>query len=99
MAKKKIEIPEELQNPVQVEDFLDLHGFFPEQIAEVVQEFIAYAVEKQYASVTITHGKGKSRLKWEVHQVLKDIPAVLRFSDATPELGGWGRTVVQLQVD
>ncbi|KAA3659378.1 MAG: DNA mismatch repair protein MutS [Calditrichaeota bacterium] len=98
MAKKKIEIPEELQNPVQVEDFLDLHGFFPEQVADVVQEFIAYAVEKKYTSVTIAHGKGKSRLKWEVHQTLKKNLAVLKYYDAAPGQGGWGRTEVELQI-
>ncbi|KAA3620436.1 MAG: DNA mismatch repair protein MutS [Calditrichaeota bacterium] len=99
MRKKKTEIPEELRNPVQVEDFLDLHGFFPEQIAEVVQEFINYAVEKKYPKVTIVHGKGKSKLKWEVHRILREMPAVLHFSDAAPQAGGWGRTVVDLKLE
>ncbi len=96
---KKNQIPTELQNPVQVEDFLDLHGFFPEQIAEIVQEFISYAVEQKYKRVTIAHGKGKSRLKWEVHQVLKEQPSVLHFQDASSQQGGWGRTVVELKIE
>jgi dsDNA-specific endonuclease/ATPase MutS2 len=45
----------------------------------------------------VVHGKGKSRLKWEVHQALKANPHVESFGDAPPESGGWGATVVVLK--
>lgn len=99
MHRKNHEIPPELQSPVRVEKFLDLHGFFPEQVAEVVNEFINYAVEQNYSTITIAHGKGKSRLKWEVHQQLKKMSCVLSFRDAESASGGWGRTVVHLKVN
>ena len=97
MSKKKAEIPEELQDPVVVQEVLDLHGFFPEQIPEVLQEYLAFAVGQGYREVRIVHGKGKSRLKWEVRQVLQGHPLVATFSDAPPERGGWGATLVELK--
>ncbi|MBN1781280.1 Smr/MutS family protein [bacterium] len=82
---------------IEVADVLDLHGFFPEQIPEMIEVFLEHAGEKQYTEVRIIHGKGKSRLKWEVHQVLARHPGVISFTDAPPDLGHWGATIVQLR--
>lgn len=82
---------------IEVTDVLDLHGFFPEQVEEVLLAFLEQAREKKIAQVRIIHGKGRSRLKWEVHQILKDHPNVARFTDAPPELGHWGATVADLK--
>ncbi len=49
-----------------VTDVLDLHGFFPEQVAEMIQAFIENAVSLGLHRVRIIHGKGKSKLKWMV---------------------------------
>lgn len=81
---------------IQVTDVLDLHGFFPEQAAEMVEEFISHAIELNLKTVRIVHGKGKSKMKWTVHQTLKNHPLVVRFGDARPESGGWGATIVEL---
>jgi DNA-nicking Smr family endonuclease len=83
--------------PVRVTDVLDLHGFFPEQIPEVLGEFIRNAVELRLNMLRIIHGKGRSRLKFEVIRFLGDCPEVARFYDAPPESGGWGATVVELR--
>jgi len=85
--------------PVPVTDLLDLHGFFPEQVAEVVFEFLRNAEELNLSRVQIIHGKGKSRLKYLVRQELRKNPHVLDFFDAAPESGGWGRTVVVVKQD
>ena len=76
---------------------LDLHGFFPEQIEEVVNAFIDHARTLELKELRIIHGKGKSRLKWEVHQVLKNHEDVETFSDAPPGSGGWGATRVRIK--
>lgn len=81
---------------VVVTDRLDLHGFFPEQVPEVVQEFIRNARALNLTRLTIIHGKGKSKLKWAVHKELEKHPEVTDYGDAPPELGGWGRTIVLL---
>ena len=81
-----------------VTDVLDLHGFFPEQVPEIVDEFIKNALELKLYRLRIIHGKGKSKLKWAVHKVLESDPRVESFKDAPPEIGGWGATVVHLKV-
>ena len=83
MGKKKhVTIPEGIPERIEVRDVLDLHGFFPEQIEEVVNTFIENAGTLRLKELRIIHGKGRSRLKWEVHQVLKVHPDVESFSDA-----------------
>jgi DNA-nicking Smr family endonuclease len=82
---------------VEITDVLDLHGFFPEQIPEVLEEFVRSAVEKGLHRLRIIHGKGKSRLKFEVRQALETNPQVAWFGDAPVGYGGWGATVVELK--
>lgn len=95
--KKNREIPEGIPDHIVVTDTLDLHGFFPEQVKEIVRDFIENALELKLKQVKIIHGKGKSRLKFEVYQALKNHPHVIRFSDSSPESGGWGATIVELK--
>jgi dsDNA-specific endonuclease/ATPase MutS2 len=87
---------EEIPDRIIVTDTLDLHGFFPEQVDEIIDSFILNAVHLKLCRLKIIHGKGKSRLKHEVHQALKNNMHVTRFGDAPPYLGGWGATVVEL---
>ena len=82
---------------IYVTDELDLHGFFPEQADEIVNEFIRNAKELNITTLRIVHGKGKSKMKWTVRQVLKAHPDVAEFGDARPESGGWGATIVELK--
>lgn len=79
-----------------VTDVLDLHGFFPEQIPEIVDEFINNAVSLNLQRLRIIHGKGKSRLKYLVLRELEKNPHVAEFGNAPPEFGGWGATIVIL---
>jgi DNA-nicking Smr family endonuclease len=91
------ECDEELPEFIEVTDVLDLHGFFPEQVPEMVEEFINNALELRLYRLRIIHGKGKSKLKWTVHQVLKENEHVTWFGDAPPEIGGWGATIVEIK--
>jgi len=95
--KRQNNIPEEFRQGIKVTDILDLHGFFPEQIPDIVESFIENALELQLKTVRIIHGKGKSRLKYEVHQVLEKSPHVQKFYNASSEAGGWGATIVELE--
>ena len=82
-----------------VTDVLDLHGFFPEQIPELVDEFIKNAINLKLNKLRIIHGKGKSKLKWVVRKELEKNPNVDVFTDAPPEIGGWGATIVELKMN
>ena len=95
MPKHK-EIPPGIPERIEVTDTLDLHGFFPEQIEEILTAFVENAKELNLKTIRIVHGKGKSRLKFEVYQYLKNNSAVQSYHDAPPELGGWGVTIVEL---
>ncbi len=83
--------------PVVVTDVLDLHGLYPEQASLMTEAFIENAAHLGLSHVRIIHGKGKSRLKWEVIQILKNHPKVQHFHDAPLESGGWGATAVELK--
>ncbi len=86
-----------LPDKIEVTDVLDLHGFFPEEVPEIVDAFIEHALELNLREVKIIHGKGKSKLKWIVAKMLDAHSAVVDYYDAPPSRGGWGATIVELQ--
>ena len=88
---------DELPEYFIVTDVLDLHGFFPEQVVEMIPEFLKNAAELGYKECKIIHGKGKSKLKWITHNYLKESTLVQSYYDAPPERGGWGATIVKLK--
>lgn len=90
--------PEELPEYIEVTNELDLHGFFPEQIPEIVNEFIENAIRLKIKYLRIIHGKGKSKLKWAVRSALESNPRVINYKDAPPELGSWGATIVEIEL-
>jgi len=94
---RKTKIPPGIPERIEVTNILDLHGFFPEQVEEIVTAFIENAKKLRIHSLKIVHGKGKSRLKFEVYQVLEKNCFVKSFKDAPPDMGGWGVTVVELK--
>jgi DNA-nicking Smr family endonuclease len=80
-----------------VTDVLDLHGFFPEQVPEMISDFIDNALQLKLRRLRIIHGKGKSKLKWVVRKELEKNSHVKYFCDAPPEIGGWGATIIELK--
>jgi dsDNA-specific endonuclease/ATPase MutS2 len=81
-----------------VEDALDLHPFRPDETAAVVAEYLAAAAEKGFREVRLIHGRGIGVQRAIVRKALERSPYVVSFSDATPDRGGWGATVVVLGV-
>ena len=96
MGRKKVQPPETIPESIEVTDALDLHGFFPEQIPEIMEAFLDNAIDLGLRRLKIIHGKGKSQLKFEVYQMLKKDKRVSCFYDSPPESGGWGSTIVEL---
>jgi len=87
-----------LPDQIEVTDVLDLHGFFPEEVPEIIDAFIENAIGLKLQEVKIIHGKGKSKLKWVVRKMLDAHSAVVDYFDAPPEQGGWGATIVRLKL-
>ena len=87
------------QEPVKlpVEDALDLHAFSPKDIPSVVESYLEAAVEAGYREIRVIHGRGIGVQKKRVQSVLSRSPLVEEYSDAPPERGGWGATLVWLK--
>ena len=86
--------------PVVIEflDVIDLHSIPPAQVRAVVEDYLAEAQRRGWQSVRIIHGKGIGVQREMVRAILERTPFVLEFGDAPPEAGGWGATVVRLEV-
>lgn len=80
-----------------IEDFLDLHTFRPEEVRELLDDYLEAAREKGFREVRIIHGKGKGMLRSRVHALLSKHPLVISFRQADPMHGGWGATFVILE--
>ncbi|MBW2438507.1 MAG: Smr/MutS family protein [Desulfobacterales bacterium] len=82
---------------IPIEDVLDLHTFRPRDIPDLLQEYFSECIKAGIFHVRVIHGKGKGIQKRQVHGVLDKHPLVIRYSDAPPEAGGWGATLVELK--
>jgi DNA-nicking Smr family endonuclease len=76
---------------------LDLHPFSPREIPSVVEEYVRACRERGVLRLRLAHGRGKGVQRAVVRRVLASMPEVVSFSDAPPEAGGWGATVVLLR--
>ena len=82
---------------IPIEDVLDLHTFRPRDIPDLLQEYFSECIKAGIFHVRVIHGKGKGIQKRRVHQILDKHPLVRRYTDAPPEAGGWGATLVELK--
>src|SRR5262249_35089996 len=91
--------PPAASEPAQlpIEDAIDLHGFQPRDILSVVEEYLLAASERGFHEVRLIHGRGRGLQRGRVRQLLGSHPLVERFSDAPPQRGGCGATLVWLR--
>ena len=88
---------EDAPRRIPVEDSIDLHTFSPRDVLSVVEEYLEEAAAKGYREVRLIHGKGTGVQRAAVRSVLSRHQRVAFFSDAPPEAGGWGATLVILR--
>jgi DNA-nicking Smr family endonuclease len=99
MAASDPPSPDPAEEPpvlLPIEDSLDLHTFAPRDIPDLVQEYLAACARQGLLEVRLIHGRGTGTQRQIVRSVLAKHPLVRAFSDAPPERGGWGATLVQL---
>jgi dsDNA-specific endonuclease/ATPase MutS2 len=84
--------------PVEIEitDVFDLHTIPPRDVKRVVEEYLLLAREKGFKAVRIIHGKGIGVQRETVRSILARTDFVLDWTDAPPEAGGLGATIVRL---
>lgn len=83
--------------PVPIDGVLDLHTFRPQDVKEVVLEYLAACRQKGIIEVRVVHGKGIGQLRQTVHALLGKHPDVVSFSLAGGHYGGAGATFVHLR--
>jgi len=82
---------------LELSDVLDLHSFPPQQVADLVREYLDAAYGAGFRSVRIIHGKGKGVQRDITRKILEADPRVISFGDPPAEAGGWGATWVELR--
>ena len=89
--------PEPVQIPIT--DVFDLHTIQPREVKSVIEEYLNEARSAGFRSVRIIHGKGKGVQRETVRKVLGRTPFVQDWTDAPPEAGGLGATIVWLNTN
>lgn len=80
-----------------IESVLDLHSFRPEDLGELVPEYLAACRERGILDVRVVHGKGIGNVKRSVEAILRRLDFVERFAPASALFGGSGATMVYLK--
>ena len=95
-----IDLDNPFPDPVEIEitDVFDLHTIPPRDVKAVVEEYLRLAQEKGFRSVRIIHGKGIGVQREMVRSILARTAFVSGWTDAPPEAGGHGATIVTLIV-
>ena len=82
---------------IEITDIFDLHTIPPQQVKAVVEEYLREAQQKGFRVVRIIHGKGIGVQKEIVRQVLARTDFVVDWTDAPPDAGGLGATIVRMK--
>ncbi len=80
-----------------IDGVLDLHTFKPNEIGDLVPDYLEACRDAGILEVRIIHGKGIGNLQRSVHAILSRHPDVVRFAIAGATYGGTGATMVTLR--
>ena len=81
---------------IEITDVFDLHTIPPRDVKPVVEEYLFEAHRKGFPVVRIIHGKGIGVQREMVRAILARTSFVRDWTDAPPEAGGLGATIVRL---
>ena len=82
---------------VPITDVLDLHSFRPQEIPDLVRDYVDAAYGAGFRELRIIHGRGVGVQRKTVRTLLGRDPRVIDFADAPSDAGGWGATLVTLR--
>ncbi|MBI5603874.1 MAG: Smr/MutS family protein [Deltaproteobacteria bacterium] len=86
--------PDPIDYPIN--GILDLHTFRPNEVKDLIPEYLAACRRQGILQVRIIHGKGSGTLRRTLQAILTRRPEVASFQLAGEEAGGWGATIVRL---
>ena len=81
---------------IEISDVIDLHTIPASDVKRVVVEYLHQAHEAKFRTVRIIHGKGIGVQREIVRSVLAGSDFVVDWTDAPPDAGGLGATIVRL---
>jgi dsDNA-specific endonuclease/ATPase MutS2 len=86
-------------DPIEIEitDVFDLHAIQPREVKAVVEEYLLQTRQRNFTTVRIIHGKGIGVQREIVRSVMGATSFVQDWTDAPPEAGGWGATIVRFK--
>ena len=84
---------------IPLTDVFDLHTIQPREVKLVVEEYLLEARRLGFPNVRIIHGKGVGVQREIVRKILERTPFVIAWTDAPPEAGGLGATIVKLRTE
>lgn len=82
---------------VPIDGILDLHTFAPDELKELMADYIGACLEAGIHDLRIIHGKGSGVMRARVRSIVAKDPRVQAFGDAGTDGGGWGATLVTLK--
>lgn len=89
------EMPEIVAIPL--EEQIDLHGYRPSDVAEIVRDYLDDAWAAGFNEVRLVHGRGIGALRELVRTLLSRDGRVESFGDAPAERGGQGATLARFR--
>ena len=88
---------EDQPHQLPIEPELDLHTFRPEDLGDLIPDYLEACRAKGILEVRVIHGKGIGNVKRSVEAILKRLEFVENFSRASQLYGGLGATIVRLK--
>lgn len=82
---------------IPIDGTLDLHTFRPDEVRELLPDYISECLARQIYELRIIHGKGRGILRAHVRKVLARDPRVTALRNADESAGSFGATLVSLQ--
>ena len=80
-----------------IEPELDLHTFRPEDLGDLIPDYLEACRTKGILEVRVIHGKGIGNVKRSVEAILQRLDFIEKFSTASHLYGGLGATIVKLR--
>ena len=82
---------------IEITSVFDLHTIPPRDVKAVVEEYLREAHALGFPVVRIIHGKGVGFQREIVRTILSRTPFVHDWTDAPPDAGGLGATIVRFR--
>ena len=81
---------------VPIDGTLDLHTFAPQDVKDLVADYVDETAARGFDEIRVIHGKGTGALRAAVRTALAQHPLVRQVVAAGASEGGDGATVVTL---